>query len=278
MRVGTVAGAARALRVSQPTVTRVLRRMEDELRVTLFIRASGRLLPSRHAERFLAEIDPAFLQVSDAIDRAARAIDPDKRAVRFGASPSVGRRLAPRILASLIAERPALSAQLDVLTVSQVLPYLLDGGGDAAITLFPILDETLRSLPVGRGRPILLLPAGVPQATTPQALSELTWIVFEPGSVHGEVLSGLLTAAGVVPARTHRARLAETAVGLVEAGLGATIVDEFTAATADETRVRRGVWPADRTYDVFLHARITPADPALIEALRLKAKAVLSMP
>ncbi len=55
MRAGSLIGAARDLRISQPTVTRMILRIEDQLGMTLFDRVKGRILPTPEATRFLAE-------------------------------------------------------------------------------------------------------------------------------------------------------------------------------------------------------------------------------
>jgi DNA-binding transcriptional LysR family regulator len=198
---------------------------------------------------------------------------------------SVGRRLVPEALANILQRQPKLSIQLDVLTVNQVQPYLLDGGGDAAITLFPILQEDIRSAALGSGRPVLLTPRTQEFQTadplSPEDLQRMDWIVFEPNSVHGDLMGSILSDAGLRPARTHRVRLAETGVGLAEAGLGACIVDEFSAMAADDRAVRKTFWRTERRYEVHLHRKISSADHALIDlfAKELKQKlSALSMP
>ncbi len=79
MRAGSLIGAARDLRISQPTVTRMILRIEDQLGMTLFDRVKGRILPTPEATRFLAEVDRAFEQMRGAIDRAALASAPAVR-------------------------------------------------------------------------------------------------------------------------------------------------------------------------------------------------------
>lgn len=257
MAAGSLAGAARELRIAQPTVTRMILRMEDQLGARLFNRVRGRLTPTQEAARFLAEIDRAFEQMRSAVERAAQAALPERSVFRCGASPSVGRGLVPAALARLLSRVPTLSLQLDILTVSQVLPYLLDGSADAAVTLFPVLHHEVVSTPVGSGRPVLLLPAGlgdVPSGETALAsLADQAWIVFQPRSVHGDMAAGILSDHGLRPARTHLVRFAETAVALVEAGVGVCIVDEFSARAADLSRLRCLPVPTGRRYEAYLH-------------------------
>ncbi|RXT26001.1 MULTISPECIES: LysR family transcriptional regulator [unclassified Bosea (in: a-proteobacteria)] len=180
MACGSLAGAARELRIAQPTVTRMILRMEDQLGARLFNRVRGRLTPTQEASRFLAEIDRAFEQMRSAVERAAQAALPERAVFRCGASPSIGRGLVPAALARLLARMPAVSLQLDILTVSQVLPYLLDGSADAAVTLFPVMHHEVVSTAVGSGRPVLLMPAGM--GDVPPAKQTLPASPTRPGS------------------------------------------------------------------------------------------------
>lgn len=257
MRAGSLIGAARDLRISQPTVTRMILRIEDQLGMTLFDRVKGRILPTPEAARFLAEVDRAFEQMRGAIDRAALASRSGRSLFRLGASPSLGRGVAPACLAQLAAADPRLSVRLDVLSVSQVMRYLVDQQGDAALTFFPILHHDVRSVQVGSGRPLLVLPrqpafAAVTRLDDLAAL-EPNWLLFEPRSVHGEMLAGLLSDAGFHPTWGHLVRFAESAIALAEAGMGVTIVDEFSARAADRTRLRLLEIETPRRFTVHFH-------------------------
>lgn len=257
MRAGSLIGAARDLRISQPTVTRMILRIEDQLGMTLFDRVKGRILPTPEATRFLAEVDRAFEQMRGAIDRAALASRSGRSLFRLGASPSLGRGVAPSCLAKLAAADPRLSIRLDVLSVSQIMRYLVDQQGDAALTLFPILHHDVRSVNVGTGRPLLVLPrCAAFEAVTclnDLAVLEPNWLLFEPRSVHGEMLAGLLSDAGFHPAWGHLVRFADSAIALAEAGMGVTIVDEFSARAADRSRLRLLEIETPRRFSVHFH-------------------------
>ena len=55
-RVGTISGAAQALNVSQPSVSKVLRHAEDQIGFELFQRVNGRLEPTPAAHELLSLI------------------------------------------------------------------------------------------------------------------------------------------------------------------------------------------------------------------------------
>ncbi len=135
--------------------------------------------------------------------------------------------------------------------------YLVDQQGDAALTLFPILHHDVRSVNVGTGRPLLVLPrCAAFEAVTclnDLAVLEPNWLLFEPRSVHGEMLAGLLSDAGFHPAWGHLVRFADSAIALAEAGMGVTIVDEFSARAADRSRLRLLEIETPRRFSVHFH-------------------------
>ncbi len=237
---GGISPAAAELKASQPTVSRIIRRLEDELGTPLFLRVKGRLVPTAACQRFAAEIDRAYGQLQDALQRASLSSLADSRPFNVASSPSIGRRLVPEALATVgFEERQTVS--LRIVTVSQVLPALLDRECDCAVTLFPVLHQDVDTRAIGGVMPVLLVPrsfdSDVRHGEWPRSLTERPWVTFEPRSVHGEALATILGEAAVTPRRTHLVRFAETAVGLVEAGFGCTIVDQFSAETAAPARV-----------------------------------------
>jgi DNA-binding transcriptional LysR family regulator len=257
MRAQTLVAAADQLKLAQPTVTQTIRRIEDVLNVQLFDRAGGRLTPTAEARRILAEVDPAFKQLEDAIGRAARIARSEEGLFRFGASPSVGRVLIPRVIAAMVRDRPGLLIHFDILSVSQVVEYLVSGPGEGAVTFFPITHGIVQSTVVGTGRLVALVPGHSSLASRERLaatdLAAETLIVFEPQSVHGQMLERFLSAGGVPPRQTHVVRFAETAIGLAEAGVGVAVVDEFSAAAADRSKVSVLPTMFDGAFQVFLH-------------------------
>ena len=64
--------------MSQPAVSRLLSRLEASLKLTLFDRGSGRLVPTQEALLLYAEVERTFISV-DKIREMARDAGPTSR-------------------------------------------------------------------------------------------------------------------------------------------------------------------------------------------------------
>jgi DNA-binding transcriptional LysR family regulator len=277
VRTGTLVAAADALAISQPTISRMVLRIEDQVGARLFDRVKGRLKPTREALRILTEVDRAFDDLQAAIGRAVRVPPAGIGSLRIGTSPSVGRHLVPTAVATLTERHPHLALRLDVLSVAQILPYLTDQQGDVVVTLFPLLHQGIVTTPLGRGAPVLVIPrAWRDLGAEPQAFATQPWIVFETLSVHGGMLQRVLRDHGIEPERLHVVRFAESAIALAEAGVGATIVDSFSAAAANRDRAAVLPIATERHFEVFMHRAPGDSSGRQIEAFQAALAAAIA--
>jgi DNA-binding transcriptional LysR family regulator len=130
--------AAARLFVSQPALSKQIRRLEQTLRVPLFDRdrrrvrltpAGQALLP--RARRLLADWDDAARQVGRA-DAAARQV------LRIGVQTGIGRGLYPAVQARFAELRPGWRIDLRQHGFDDPTAGLLDGSSDAALLWLPL--------------------------------------------------------------------------------------------------------------------------------------------
>lgn len=111
---GSLAGAARALGLSHPTVRARIAALEAALGTTLFTRAANGLTPTPRA----LELRPAAEAMAAASARFVREAAADAReiagVVRLGASDFVAAEVLPPVLAALRLRHPGLRFELAV--------------------------------------------------------------------------------------------------------------------------------------------------------------------
>ena len=103
--------AAEACRVSQPTLSVQLRKLEETLGVVLFERSSKQVVPTPICELLLAHARVAVAEV-DAMSALARAaMDPLRGSLRLGVIPTLGPYLLPLIFGPLRESLPGLEIE-----------------------------------------------------------------------------------------------------------------------------------------------------------------------
>ena len=174
---GSISGAATALHISHPTLSRQLQRMERRLGTRLFDRMPSGLRPTAAGE----EVRALAMRLRDdiaALERRIAACDEGGAGiVRMTAPDAVSEYLLPNVLRALCGTHPQL--QIDLLVSNDVLP-LAQRTADIAQRVTRKPAESLRGRQVGEVAMAVyaareLLPRGA------QALPGAPWIGFDAG-------------------------------------------------------------------------------------------------
>ncbi len=106
---GSVAGAARRLRLSPSAMSRALARLRAATGDPLLVRAGGRLVPSPRALALRERIGPLLQEAADVL-RPATALDPARLTRRFTLRASEGfvETFGPALVTRLAAEAPGV--------------------------------------------------------------------------------------------------------------------------------------------------------------------------
>src|SRR2546427_164889 len=142
--------AARGLHVAQPSVSRAIRVLEEELGTSLFHRMKGNvaLTPAGEtllpwARRVLADVDGATGEVRELADlRRGR--------LAVGATPSLTITLLPPALAKFHSAYPGIDLVLQEAGSRDLVRELEQGALDVALVILPVSHETLETSPLLR--------------------------------------------------------------------------------------------------------------------------------
>ncbi len=283
MQAGTASGAAQVLHISQPAVTKVLQHAEAQLGITLFERSRGKFVPTPEAHRLFVEVDRLHGDLV-AIRRLAASLKSGQtQAVRLAATPALGGALVPAAMARWHRALRGVRCQLSTHHTRELVSALLLGEADLALSMHDprhpgIGSEVLATWPMAA-----LVPTSHPLARQagPLAVRELPpeLIGLEENDPLGNRMLAECEAQGRVPQMPITVQTYQLARALAEAGLGVTVVDPFTAASADRRLVR--VRPLVPALPVSLHllwalsAPLSQAARRLVKDLRSTAEACL---
>jgi DNA-binding transcriptional LysR family regulator len=139
--------AAAQIRVAQPSISRQIRLLRDELRLVLFHRAPGQaeveltsegaaLLP--WARQALADIDNLYTEACSLVDMTAGRLI-------VGATPSLCASVVPEILTAFHRSHPGVELQVVEAGSRVLVPRVASGEIDIALVVLPADDERLHS-------------------------------------------------------------------------------------------------------------------------------------
>lgn len=129
-----VTEAAAELRVSQPTLSRALTRIEHKAGVPLFDRVGRRLVLNSYGRIMLEHARRSVAEVQAAIDRIAALRDPDTGRVRLAFLHSLANWYVPEQLRRFREAAPKIGFELFQAPAHEIARSILDGGSDIAIT------------------------------------------------------------------------------------------------------------------------------------------------
>lgn len=161
---GTVVGAAAALHVTQPVISRRLRELEEVLGVELYERGPRGIVPTEFGEAFTEHARSVLAQLRQAGRHIEEIADARRGRVVVGTHLAGANLLLPRAIAALKRERPTLSvvvregypeALLVELTAGRVdlLVGRLTRNASETVHRELLYDESIRIV-VGKSHPL----------------------------------------------------------------------------------------------------------------------------
>lgn len=227
---GQVTDAAAALGISQPSLSRLLIRAENELGARLFERDANGVRPNPYGEVVLAAARDITHRYDQLREDLAGLLDPETGTVRLAFLDSIATSLVPRILHDFRREAPRVRVVLRQEPGHEILRDLTSGMSEVAL-ISPRPPERFGWLPVQRQRLVLVVPVGHRLAhrrqVRPSELAGEDFVTVPRGFGFRSVTDGLLAAGDL---RTPRVSFEIgdllTIEGLVGAGLGVAILPE----------------------------------------------------
>ncbi|MEU4235885.1 LysR family transcriptional regulator [Actinoplanes sp. NPDC026619] len=230
-----VTEAAAALHTSQPTLSRLLARIEEELGARLFERDAKGVHPNPLGDLAL-EAARDLVERHDRLRRdLASILDPDAGTVRLAFLDSMSTSLVPRMLHDVRLRGPRLRVELRQEPSHVILHDLTTGAAELALTS-PRPDGPYGWLEMQRQRLALIVPAGHRLAgrktARPADVAGEDFVTVPAGFGFRAQVEELFAAAGATLRVAFEIRDLGTVEGLVGAGLGVAIVPEqFAGAT-----------------------------------------------
>lgn len=275
---GSLSAAAEAHFIAQPSVSEQVRRLEQQLGVTLFIRTNRRLILTDAARILIPYAERAVL----AVEQLAAAADPVRNlaggTVAFGTFSSARHLLNTDLVVNFRALHPRVRVRILELNSRQVAEAVREGALEAGIVALPIDDRGLDVGPVEwtaeavylSRRPLRARVSVRELAEADLVLPEARWGDLDP--TRRQLLT-LAQNAGVAVHPVVEVESPALALALVERGVGDTVVSLPLAHALRSTRTLHWTSLDPPLYETFAFitrrdASLSPATEVLIRLAR----------
>lgn len=216
------------LNISAPALTRRIQRLEMNIGTRLFERTTRRVELAPMGEVLLPRAETILREVAETVALIESQLQVGNDQLTLGCIPTATRQLLPHVMRTFHEHRPDVRIRIVEGNASRTYEVVQSGEADFSLTLEPQSTVELAFDALWTEPFLLACPVDHPLAERDDVcwadLSPYRLIVSEPGSGNRAVLEHAL---GQLP--WHRERLVEidhltSAIGLVEAGLGISVV------------------------------------------------------
>ncbi len=234
--------AAQNLYVTQPTISKMLRNLEEELACTLLIR-DGRKLLLTDTGRVVYERGIAILAEFRQLEAELSDIHHlDKGMLRLGIPPMVGMLMAGPI--GLYRQRyPGVELKISEFGSLTVQQAVMNGELDMAITALPLDEEQAFSILPLFSHPLYVLAPRSGEWVQrdyiePKALAAHPLLLYNDDFALSRQLMQLFATQGINPSVAVRSGQWDFLAAMVQAGVGIAILPEPVCRKLDKTILR----------------------------------------
>ena len=231
--LGSITAAAKELNVSQPAVSRLVSDLESSLGFRLFVRQTGRLVPTPEALEFFREVDMMFYGI-DRLKQVGEEIRTLSRAtVRFATLPMLSFEVIPLAVNRFRQRFPQARVRQDVFSSARVVELVASRQLDLGVAQTQTRREDIEVLISHHARCVCVMEPGHPLANasrlTPVELRDEPLIVLARHTVSASYITNAFADHGIQPRIVAESQPSFAAASMAAKGCGIAIVDELTA-------------------------------------------------
>jgi LysR family hydrogen peroxide-inducible transcriptional activator len=244
--------AANACFVSQPTLSTQIRKLEDELGVSLVERAPRQVMLTPIGEDIAHRAKHVLRDIEHIKDAARRSKDPETGTIKLGIFPTLAPYLLPHVIPVICQRYPELRLQLAEEKTEDILNMLDQGRLDAGILALPVEEHGMEREILFEEPFVTAMPASHPltdkQVISLKDLEGEELLLLEEGHCLRQHALAVCALAGAHERVDFHATSMETLRQMVAANAGITLMPVLS--------VRPPIAP---TYNIALRPFESPA-------------------
>ena len=226
--------AAESCCVSQPSLSVAIKKLEEELGVTLFERRSNDIAVTPIGSQVIAQAQKVLEESRRIIDIAHSGQDPLSGPLRLGVIYTIAPYLLPELISAMTVATPKMPLFLEENFTSELLNKLRSGQIDVAVTANTLSDTGFMTQEIYEENMVVAVPAHHPWVNRsyvgPDELKDQTTLLLGTGHCFRDQILGIcptmarFQASASTVQRTVEGSSLQTICHMVAQGLGITVL------------------------------------------------------
>lgn len=241
-RYRNFAVAAEACGITQPTLSAMLAKLEDELDVRIFDRSNKKVTPTTTGAKIIVQAERAVREASRISEIVAEEKGSVSGPLRLAASPSIAPYILPEFIRQYLKSYPQVSLTVEEMRTENMLNEIANGKLDAGITISGNVRDGIFEIPLYTEKFLVYLSEDCKRDQNefrPEDLEhENMWIVKEAQCLRESAFS--FCKARAKGKQIYEAGNIDTLIRIVDRNGGYTIIPEMHVALLNE-RQRKNV-------------------------------------
>lgn len=230
--------AAKQCYVSQPTLSGQIKKLEQQLGITLFERTNRRVMLTEVGQQVANAARRVLHEVDTIHDIAKSCSDPMSGKFRLGAFPTLASYIFPDLVPQIKNVTPNLRLILIEEKTTELIDRLRHGEIDAALLALPVHDDLLMAKRLFDDEFMLATPSGHELSrhsmVEQHMLSMHSLLLLEEGHCMRDQALELCQLHGMSQELDFKATSLETLRQMVKAGTGITLIPKIAIGEHDE--------------------------------------------
>jgi DNA-binding transcriptional LysR family regulator len=238
---GSFTRAGEVLHLTQSATSGLIRELERELGVRLFHRTTRRVELTDAGREFEAPVDRLLAGLDRSVADLGALAARQRGRLAVAAPPLLAATLLPALIAAFLERYPGIEAVLRDVSTDQIVARVLEGDVDCGIGTFAPGEEGLARTTLMTDSLMVFCPEG--HALT--RMRELAWIDVPAHSLISltrdsgvrALVDRTLAGAGASVEPAYEVTQITTAIAMVEAGLGVSILPSYAQSVSRRYRI-----------------------------------------
>lgn len=224
--------AARMLHITQPPLSRAIKKLEEELGVTLFKRNQRNVELTAAGEYLKLKANFLLSEISEIKNNVKKIDEGTYGQLHITSVGSVMHIILEEYVSKFVKKYPDINIKISQYTTSEQIELIKSGKADISFLRSPVFAEGLELYNIYKEHFILVTPRHfskkIQQAEDLQLLADMPYIAFPRDLARGlfDQIISLCSYGGYSPIIKHVTYQLDIAIRMVESNLGITIVPE----------------------------------------------------